>query len=373
MDEILKKVPSNLAPLKRFIISTTARELSALSTPCYYPKTKKFFFEIINLLKITKPEFQAFVKRNNKGTKGEKWLLPNDLGTNILVFTMYLFLKKRDQAAYSATMVYYMTVQYSRLMHKQMKYCYEDAFKYTLDTLTRTHLFSREKTIPNSLFYLSKALQKSFTKDIAIWDKDRILAFMTEARTRISQSVKSFAKSYYKNKKEGAIIKTQNEESDDDINKYQYTVLQKGQKSVDVVTKKITIYKVVDKKALEDAKRISKAKTSIATLIANEVANDKYSNNIKTLLQLYVKGLPSVNKICGNEYYKHVKDLMAIKRTTAQIYFKAQVNILLKEILQSLKLINIYQSYTSQTQFIINSFLAFYITSIFRNTLCKST
>jgi hypothetical protein len=370
MDELLKKIPSNLDPLKKFIVATAARELSALSEPCYYPKTKKFFFDILHILKLTDKEFKEFVKRNNKGTKGEKWLLPNEPATNLLIFVMYLFLKKRDQSSYSATMAYFMIVQYSRLMHKQIKYCYEDTFKYTLDTLTRTHLFSREKTIPNSLFYLSRALQRNFTKDIAAWDKERILAFMTEARTRISQSVKSFAENYYKNRAAGATIKTQNDEADDEANAYQYKVLEKGQKAVEEVSRKITTYKLIDKKAIEDAKKNSKVKTSIATVIANELTNEKYFNNIKTLLQLYVKDLTSVKMVCGNEYYSHVKKLMAIKRTTAQIYFKAQVFILLEEILKNLKLINTYREYTSQTQFIINSFLAFYVTSIFKNNLC---
>lgn len=370
MDKLLKRVPSNLAPLKRYIVSKAATELSALSEPCYYPKTKKFFFELLNILKLTPQEFKAFVKRNYKGTKAEKWLLPNEPASNLLIFVMYLFLKKRDQSAFAATMAFFMVVQYSRLMHRSIKYCYEDTFKYTLDNLTRTHLFSREKTIPNSLFYLSKAMQKSFTRDIAAWDVDRIIAFMTEARTRISQSVKSFAQNYYKNRQAGGVIKTQNDESDDEANAYQYKVLQKGQKAVEVVARKITTYKVIDKKALEDAKRISKVKTSIATLISNEVTNERYFNNIKILLQLYVKDLTSVKMVCGNEYYTYVKKLMAIKRTTAQLYFKAQVYVLLEEILQNLKLTNTYKDYTSQTQFIINSFLAFYITSIFKNNLC---
>jgi len=371
MEEILNKVTSNLNPLKRFIVGKAAAELSALSKPCYYPKTKKFPYEILHLLKVSEKDFKAFIKRNNKGTKAEKWLLPNDLGTFLLTFVMHLFLKNRDRSTYSAALVYFLIVQYSRLMNKQMKYCYEDTFKYTLDNMTKTHLFAREKTIPNSLFYLSTALQKSFTDDIKNWDKDGILAFMSEARSRISQSIKSFAASYYKNRKAGAAIKTQEEETDDESNVYQYKVLQRGQKAVDEVTKKITIYRSVDKKALEDAKRISKAKTSIATLISNEVANEKYFDNVKILLQLYVKGLTDIKMVCGNEYYSHVKKLMAIKRTTAQLYFKSQVNILLQEILKNLKLSEGYKRYTKQTQFIINSFLAFYITSIFRNSICS--
>jgi len=372
MDELFKKITIDLAPLKRYIVGKAAMELSSLSTPCYYPKTKKFPYDILHLLKITEKDFKEFIKRNNKGTIAEKWLLPNDLGSVLLVFIMYIFLKNRDQSGYSATMLYFLIIHYSRLMHKQIKYCYEDTFKYTLDNITKTHLFAREKTIPNSLFYLSNALQKSFTKDITNWDKDRIFIFMSEARSRISQSIKSFASSYYLNRKEGSAIKTQTEESDDEINKYQYKVLQRGQKVVDEVTKKITIYKVVDKKALEDAKRVSKAKTSISTLICNEIANSKYFDQVKILLQLYVKGLENVKMVCGNEYYDHVRKLMAIKRTTAQIYFKAQINILLHEILQNLKLLEVYKKYTSQTQFIINSFLAFYITSVLRNSICSA-
>lgn len=370
MDELLKKITINLPTLKRYIVNIAAKELSELSTPCYFARTKKFPFEILHILKITDKDFKEFIKRNNKGTKAEKWLLPNDLGSMLLVFLMYLFLKNRDQGAYSATMVFFMIVHYSRLLQKQIKYCYEDTFKYTLDTLTKTHLFAREKTIPNSLFFLANALKKTFTKDIASWDKDRIFLFMAEARSRISQSLKSFAESYYKNREAGSSIKTQNEPSDDEENIYQYKVLQKGQKAIDDVAKKITTYKVVDRKALEDAKTVSKVKTSVATVIANELTNEKYFNNIKILLQLYVKELTSVKMICGDEYYIYVKKLMAIKRTTAQLYFKAQVLVLLTDILQSLKLTNTYKSYTSQTQFIINSFLAFYITSIFRNTLC---
>ncbi|MFW9871850.1 MAG: hypothetical protein ACFFG0_02025 [Candidatus Thorarchaeota archaeon] len=370
MDELLKKIPSNLSVLKRFTISTAAKEMSALSEPCYYPKTKKVYHEFLNLLKITDKDFKAFIKRNNKGTPAEKWLLPNDPGTNILIFIMHLFLKERDVRTFSATLIYYMAFQYSKLMHKQIKYCYEDTFKYTLDNLTKTHLFSREKTIPNSLLHLARALQKSFANDIKEWNKDRILAFMTEARTRISQSVKSFAVSYYRNRTAGGGIKTQIEEPDDESNVYQYKVLQKGQKSIDEVAKKITIYKLVDRKALDDSKNVSKVKTSIATIIANELTDKKYFDNIKILLQLYVKELTSVKMICGDEYYTYVKKLMAIKRTTAQLYFKAQVSVLLTDILKSLKLTNSYKNYTSQTQFIINSFLAFYITSIFRNSLC---
>ena len=273
-------------------------------------------------------------------------------------------------AGYSSTMVYYMVVQYARLMNKQIKYCDADAFKYTLDTLTRTHLFFREKTIPSSLFYLATQMQNAFTEDIKEWNIDQIIAFISVARHRISQSVKSFAENYYRNKQSGSSIKTQGDESDDS-NSYQYQVLQKGQKLVDDVTKKITSYKVIDRKAFDEAKQLSKIKTSIATLVANGVTNEKHFNNVKIALQLFVKEIKTVNMLCGDDFYTYVKRLMALKRTVAQLYFKSQINILLIEVLKDDNFLETYEKYTSQTQFIINSFLAFYITIMMRRTICQ--
>lgn len=370
MEELLNKVKPDLPKLKQFITTSAAKELSALSAPCYYPKTKKFYYDILNILRIKDKDFKDFVKRNYKGTKAEKWNLWKDAGTNLLVFVMYLFLKNRDQKAFASTMVYYMIIQYSRLMHKQIKYCHEDTFKYTLDNLTRTHLFFREKTIPNSLFYLAEIMKKRYKDDIANWDIEKLIAFIGVARHRISQSIKSFAENYYRYRKEGAVIKTQNEVSDDDSNNYQYQVLQRGQKIIDDVTKKITIYKLVDRKAFDEAKKISKIKTSIATMIVNKIANEKNQNNIKVALQLFIKDLKDVSMICGSGYIPYVKKLMAIKRTTAQLYFKSQINILLMDILKDMKFVDTYDKYTSQTQFIINSFLAFYLTGIVKNNLC---
>lgn len=357
--------------LKRFITTSAARELSALSEPCYYPKTKRFYFELLNILKIKDKDVKDFVKRNYQGTKAEKWNLWRDPATNLLVFIMHYFLTERDQAAYSATMVYYMIIQYSRLMNKQIKYCDADTFKYTLDTLTRTHLFFREKTIPNSLYYLSRQMEKGFTNDIKDWNVDQIIAFIGVARHRISQSVKSFAENYYRNKQAGVSIKTQGDEADDEANSYQYQVLQRGQKVVDEVTKKITSYKVIDRKAFDEAKQISKIKTSIATIVADGVTNEKHFNNVKIALQLFIKEAKTVSMICGDDFYVYVKRLMAVKRTVAQLYFKSQVNILLIEVLKDAKFLQTYEKYTPQTQFIINSFLAFYITIMLRRTICN--
>jgi hypothetical protein len=371
MEDILQKTTTNLNNVKQYVTRNAARELSSLSEPCYYPKTKRIYFELLNALKLTDREFKQFVLRNYKGTKAEKWVLWKDPLTNLLVYIMHLFLKNNDIRSFASTMVYYMIVQYSRLMNKQIRYCDADAFKYTLDTLTRTHLFFREKSIPNSLYYLANIMQTTYKDDIKDWNIERLILFIGAARHRISQSVKSFAENYYRSKKAGVSIKTQAEPTDDeDSPVYQIKVFERGTKAIESAAQKITSYRVTDRKALEDAKKYSKIKTSIATLIVNELSTPKYYDDIKVAMQLFLKDVTTVSMICGDDYRIHVKKLMAIKRTNAQLYFKAQINILLMKIFENIGFDKSYQKYTSQTQFIINSFLAYYVTSVLRNLIC---
>ena len=370
MKQLIEKSDYNIRYLKTLITRFAAREFDSLSEPCYYPKTKLAYHEMLRGMKLTHKEVQQFVKRQYKGTKAEKWLLWQDPATNLLIVIMHLFLLHRDVAAFKTTMAYYMFFQYGRLMNKQLRYCNDDIFRFTLDTLTRTHLFVREKTIANSLYYLSGEVKRKYEKDIKEWNLDRIIEFISASRHRISQSVKSFVNNYYKSKEQGSSIKTQNDTSDDESNAYQYKVLERGKTKVEETIKKLTVYKLVDKRALQEAKKISKIKVSLDELISSEMINVEYSDNIRMILNLYMKQLKTTNEICGSGYEIYLRSLIAVKRSNATVYFKQQVNVLLIKVLGNLNLSDQYNHYTSQTQFIVNLFLASYLTLLFRSTMC---
>jgi len=140
-------------------------------------------------------------------------------------------------------------------MHKTFKYCNEDAFKYALEVLTKTHLFAREKTISNALYFMAQQMIQKWTRGLRNGDLDSISAFMQESRHRVSQSMKSFAQTYYKASEENRGIRSE-ELPDEDENSYQKQTGEKTNKIIDDVTKKITIYKYVDRKAQEDARKI---------------------------------------------------------------------------------------------------------------------
>jgi hypothetical protein len=347
-----------------------AYELSKLSEPCYYPRLKPTYHDMLRQLRITDNDMKAFIKRLYKGTKAEKWNLWRMPDHNLMMLVMHIFLKNKNKEGYEAAMLYYMIRQYSHLIQKHIRYCNIDLFRYVLETLTKTHLFSREKTIGNSLIHLSKELQKRFTKGILEWDMDELIMFISVSRHRISQSVKSFSEHYYRAHRQGTKIGTHEEASEDDEFMTQLITLEKGKRVIDDAVKKITVYKTIDRKAVVDAKKVTKVRSSIADMMIRSINELKYGNDIKSILQLFVKDATKTSVVCGNDYYAYVKRLMSVKRTRSKLYFKQQVNVLVLKILRENDFINTYNSYTSQTQFIINSFLAYYLTMLLRNNIC---
>ena len=371
MDTLLEKSKINISKLQRTMLKITSTDVNNLSQPCYIPTHKKQYHMLLNVTGLTDKDIKEFAKRTYKGTIAQGFNITNEPATNLLIFIMWYALKKRNKSLYHTTLVYYMIRQYGHIMKKHFKqFCNEEVFSYALETITKTHLFAREKTIGNSLFHLARELQKKYTNDIQTFNVDGIIQFISGSRHRISQSVKSFAEHYYRAWKSGDALKTQVDVSDDEGNIYQSQSLERGKRVIDATVKKITIYKTVDKRAAEEAIKITKINPVIANLITKQLNDMRYADVIRLILQLFIKDVNDKSMFCGSKYYEYVKKLMAVKRTRSRIYFKQQINILLIKILKDIRYLKSFQSYTTQTQFIIHSYLAYYLTMSMRNTIC---
>jgi len=370
MDEILSKSNINKNALKSLIVKIAATELTKLSEPCYYPEFHKRQYEMFRVTGLTEKELTEFTKRFWKGTKWSKFQITNDKITMFFIFIMNYFLNEKDIKSFEYTLLLFMVRYYTNLMHKQIKYCNPEVFKFALDNINKTHLFSREKTIPNAILFLSRELEKRYKNDILELNKDKVGVFIQMARTRLSQSIKSFAALYYKASEEGTGIRSPFEGSEDDTNAHNLETVAKSDRLIEEITKKITVYKFIDNKAMTDAKNLSKIKTSLAILLSKTVTDMKYSDTIKSIYRLFIKDLKNVNLLCGNRYYTYIKRLMSIKRTNDLIYFKQQVNVLLIKLLKEIKYEDTYNKLTSQSKFNINTYLAYYITMILRNSIC---
>ena len=47
MEKLLQLIKADDYALRKYIIKQTAQELSNLAEPCYYSKTKKFYFDVL--------------------------------------------------------------------------------------------------------------------------------------------------------------------------------------------------------------------------------------------------------------------------------------------------------------------------------------
>ena len=371
MKTLLEKSKINPISLQRTILKIVSSDVNNLSQPCFIPSHKNQYHVILNETGLTDKDLKNFAKRTYQGTIAQSFHITNEPATNLLLFVMWYALNKKNNNLYYSTLVYHMVRQYAHVMKRHFKqFCSDEVFSYALETLTKTHLFSREKTIANSLFHLAKELQKKYTRDIQTFNVDGIIQFISVSRHRISQSVKSFAEHYYRAWNSGDALKTHTDASDEEGNQYQSQTLERGKRVVDTTVKNLTIYKSRDEKAFKDSILITKVKPVLADLISKELKDMKYADEIRLILQLFIKDINTKSMFCGTKYFDHVKSMMAIKRTRSRIYFKQQINILLLTVLKNIGYIETFNSYTTQTQYIIHSYLAFYLTMTMRNTVC---
>ncbi len=370
MEQLLQQAQIKNDKLRGLLHNISATELSKLSEPCYFPEHKAFYYELINACGLSEDQIKDFSKRFWEGKPQETWKLHSDPITMFAVFLLWYFLKEKDLQAYKSTMVYHVIRNYSNVIRKFMpSFCNPSVFKYTLDHMTKTHLFSREKTIGNALYHLSSEMIKKYSDSIKTGDTDLISKFIQECRHRINQSCRSFAAAYYKFSEAGSGYTSpyEDEEGREEVGA---AALEKTERLSYDVAQKICVYRSKDIKAFEDARTLSKTSTSLATLIIEELGRPVYTQKVKFCLELFIKELTSMSEICGKNFYTFVRGLMGIKRTNRPVYFKSEINILLIEILKEIKYEKKFRGLTSQTQFLISLFLAYYLTIYLRNLLC---
>jgi len=371
MEELLSKAKINKIKLRSEMLRIAGTTLSDLSKPCYKPPTKTYYYQFLSLTGLTDKDIKDYTKRQWSGRKEITYRMQMDPLTNFYIFLMQYFLQQRDMTGYKASMLFYMIRYYRSILDKQFpKYCDEDIWHYALETLTKTHLFSREKTISNAIYFLTNEMIKRYTEDIRTNNLDEISIFIQTSRSRISQSVKSFAEAYYRASKEGSKIRVASSPTDDEENAFQFESMSKTERLIEDITRKVTVYKYVDQTSKDEARSITKISILIADALVNSINDVKYTENIRLIFKLFIKDLTDVKQICGKDYFIFVRNLMAIKRTSSQIYFKQQIYVLLEKVLQQEKLKDTYGKFTSQTQFLVNLFLAYYITMILRKSIC---
>lgn len=367
MDNLLEKSSIDERKLHRFIKTISTQELSNLSEPCYYPQLRKYKSELLRMIDLKEKDFKEFPKRFYKGTKWEKFQLHNDDYSNLLLFIMYYFLKNNNSNGFSSTMLLYNIRQYSNVLHRSLKYCNVEVFKYALDNLSNNHLFKRERTIGNAIYYLSKHYVKFYEKSILNKNVDNIGKFIQESRHRINQSIKSFATIYYDAHEKHEAYKKPQEFDGEEIE----VPIERGITLIDKFVKRIIVYRQLDKKTFEESLKLSTVKKDkLIEDILKELSNNKYNENLKMIYRILLNRMKDLDIICSDKFNDEVKRLMTLKRSKGKVYFKQQINVLLIELLKSTKNYSKYQKMNKRNQFFLNLFFAYYLSLSFRNYIC---
>lgn len=377
MQIILSKAVFNDAQIKNYMLKLTVSELNNLSTPCYYPDWKKHFHELLHLSNLNEKDLKDFGKRffsESKAKKrmesfGKDIMIQQDIGINLLLILMYHFLEKKDSQTYLSLMIYHLIHQYGNRIRVYLKFCKEDVFEYTLNQLNPSHLFSREKTISNAIVHLSKEMQRKYTSSILELDPDKITLFFYESRSRIAQSLRSFAELYYQFEKKGYGLGSHIE--DEKGTEIYSQELDKIKRISEFIATKITVYKELNYNVLNQSKSLTKVNMSNATLIINTLQNPKFLNDLTYLIELFFKDLKSINQICGRDSISYIRKLMGVKRSSKEVYFKKEVSVLLLKVLENVPLLKQkYLKSTIQTKYQMNLFFAYYIILYSKSIVC---
>jgi len=357
--------------IRKYFQSIISTELLNLSEPCYAPKLRKYEDSLFNLLGITKNEVRQEVKLFYKGTKAESWLLENDPINNLNILLMHFFIIHKDMVGFRVCMIFYNLRQYTNLYYKTFKFCQPDIFKFTLENLNKTHIYYREKTIGNAIYHFSNQMIQRWEKEIKKFDDPmKISLFIRECRHRHAQSLKSFATAYYKNSEEGNKISIQSTEirnDEGDVTTIDPTA--KAPKQVINLIQKMTVYKFIDIKALENSLKLNAVNKIYGQLLVKQISQPKYTQDLTTIYMLYISNISSVSSLCSSKFINDVKHILRSKHSKTK-YLKQSLNKLLDNIISDSKLEKEFKKLSLQSRYTYLNFLSFYLFWSLKNFVC---
>ncbi len=272
--------------IHRKITNTVGSELSNLGRPCYYPKISRYFSDTLSDLKLELDDLKRF-KNTNIGKRYASFSIISDKQTLLLVVGIVYFARQKKTDISELFFLYLALKFHSNLMYRQFKFCQPDAFAMALERISHKHLYKVQNGIPPTIQYLAKAEYKKYAKVLGSnkLTDESIIRMVYALRTRLSQSIKSFAETYYKIVEEGRKQTTSDEHDD------------KLQRVADKIAMTMCTYGQVDKKAMSQAILKSGIRKELGITIASEISDPDSKDDVKFLLVLMHR-LSDLKNVC---------------------------------------------------------------------------
>jgi hypothetical protein len=142
MKQLLLIARINDAQIKSILRNLEVNELFNLSEPCYLPRHRQYYLDLLHACGLNEKNIQDLVDRTWQDRKERNWRTVSDPTILFFVWLMRYFLNQGDLQIFKSILISYMVRQYSNLRRKYLTYCDPDVFQYTLGNLTKNHLSS---------------------------------------------------------------------------------------------------------------------------------------------------------------------------------------------------------------------------------------
>ncbi|MCK5021112.1 MAG: hypothetical protein KAS32_29145 [Candidatus Peribacteraceae bacterium] len=344
--------PENESKTYRELTKIIGAELSNISKACYLPKINRYFSDLQKQTGVSDELIKEFKKNINP--KYKSFNLYQDKITIMLMLNVVYYLRHKKENLARAFFRILGIKFYSSILHRFFpKFCSEELWIMALDSLSPKHLFKIHKGTGGSVMYISDFdfnKRMNDLKNLKLDDKDLVMA-VYGLRTKIFQSSRSFAESYYRIQKE----KQKPSATEDDVSAAQliaekYSML-------------ICTYGQIDKLALSKAIINSGVRKDLAITIVSEMASSENRNKLKYILILLGR-IENFKVVCNEQgRNKLVRQVLSDVKVLKKYSVKEEIKGLMYELPSGYQMRTIYD--TQLVNFFMN-----YITIFIQNRIC---
>jgi len=297
--------------IRRWLIKTTAIELSNIIKSCYMPKINRYFKDFSFLLgNIEKENIQNFMSQLDN--KYRKFNLLADPFTISILMLITESAKRNNKDVVKLSILFLAIKFYASLVHILFpKFCSDEVWKYTLTTISSKNLIRDKGNTGNFVRYIAEdIIRKHFNRlyHYQIRDSDMI-AFIIELRTRLAQSLYSFARNYYNNIHNKSLI-----------NKAEENIEEENILKLKEIINDACNSSRIDEKIIYDASKRSNIKLEIAKYIITELLSPVYINDWVFIINLYTKVSGGIKNICVDKSIIYYTNLIAIGKANVSKY-----------------------------------------------------
>jgi len=354
----------NLQQLHNYAMKFVSQELSNLSEACYYPKTSSIYTDLLHYANTEESKLISYSKQKY-GEQKAQFKLVHDPYTTLLILIIQEFLRYNDVGGAQMLFHLFSLRTYSNTLrafttpkggaNNRQSICIKDVFSTALESLSRNHIFRREKTIPSSIIYFSNYIFRKYKQDLADDNSNQIFNMIYSLKNRIKQSIRSFMHKYYDIYKDKTSNRTKDEEQ------YDQAAETRLKEFINRISDDMCIYRRMNNMFYDMAVGITKFNKNLSKKYLMSIMQPSMKEKINLAYYLLLKDVRDFGAIKTNKFLDYIKQLMSIKTTKQVLYFKKVVDEIQMAVIEDLNIQEWYNGLTIQSKAVGRNFIAYYL------------